>query len=89
MKSTYRIKQVISKSADSFFGSYRGCVIEIDRDEDEIRGAAFNISVTTRDGGFLYDGCWGDPEDTIDEAIEEALLGSQLIDPEQCRFGIA
>lgn len=30
------------------------------------------------DGGYLYDGYWGDNEDTFEDALAEALRGSEL-----------
>lgn len=37
--------------------------------------------------GSLYEGWWGNADDTLEEAVEEALIGSTLITEAQRKFG--
>lgn len=70
------------KTADSFCcPSYKGLMIDINRDEEnELDGGEFDIHVFNPEISFgtVYQGHWGDPGATINEAIEEALKGSRL-----------
>jgi hypothetical protein len=75
----YRIlkKNIKEKTEDSFVGLYKNHDIHIEREEH-----GFYITVTGPDGCYCYDGYWINydyPAPNIDDAIEEALKGSQLI----------
>jgi hypothetical protein len=82
----YRIVNVRERTDASFSGRYRGHDIQVDREpDDSADGMAFYIIVTAPSGMNAYDGWWGAWRNTLDEAIEEALLGSNLIAKEQRR----
>lgn len=51
-------------------------------------GMAWYINVYNPEKSFgtAYDGWWGDADDTLEEAVEEALIGSLLITKDQRRF---
>lgn len=70
---------VKEKDPNHFFGTYKGCEINIDR----AKGEEFYIQVRHTDGGYLYDGWFPDSTQAegigIDDAIEEALDGAQLL----------
>ena len=86
---SYVIRKVVTKDADTFFGEYKGHTIEIWRDEEPLDHSQFTIMVTKKNCGMFataYDGDWGCSDNTMDEAIEEALLGAMLIDENQRRF---
>jgi hypothetical protein len=80
---TFRIQKrfIRCKTKDAFEATYKGHDIFIEREKarsDEPAG--FYIIVRAPCGMYDYDGCWGDGENTIDQAIEEALVGSCLIE---------
>lgn len=85
----YRVTSFITRSDDEIYAHYKGCDIDIQREEEPVDGATFTIFVNDPNGGYLYDGCWGDEANTMDEALEEALLGSQLIMADQRKFNSA
>lgn len=65
---------VKEKSESSFYGFYKGSIIEIEfYPEDDY----YYIQVFD-DGGFSYDGSWMEPGATIDDAIQEAISGAML-----------
>ena len=69
--------RVINKGPNHFFGSHKGCEIEITREPADEPGA-FYIIVRGPSGGNLYDG-WSPPGIlTMREAKREALYGAQL-----------
>ena len=76
--SGYRIRDVLKRTENEFFANYKGCTVQVDREEDPCPGGYFYIIVTTHGGGHLYDGWWGDEEHTLDDAIKQALRGSLL-----------
>lgn len=80
----YRVR-TLERSDDEFYGRYRGAEISIERDH-ESHDHAFYIIVKESTGFTLYDGWWGDRTQTLDHAIEEALLGSQMITEQQRKF---
>lgn len=77
--ASYRIKIIHEKSDDQFRGVYKGYEIEINREES----GGFYIYVRNPNVSFgtTYDGYWGEDDNTMDEAIHQALLGSCLITP--------
>lgn len=54
-------------------------------------GMTFYITVRNAEISFgtAYDGYWGDADNTLEEAVEQALLGSCLIDESQRKFARA
>lgn len=59
-----------------FWGEYEGCNIEVFRDTSD---EDWYIIVNGKDGEYLYDGWCPDSKDSsMDDAIEEALHGSEL-----------
>jgi len=84
----YRIlkKNIKVKSEFYFLGYYKNHEIKIEKDnltwdEESYTYPRWYIVVTGPNGGVCYDGWWGDylRNTTIDDAIEEALMGSKLI----------
>lgn len=78
MQAISRIKKREIVTPEKFRGEYRGCCIEVERDPFCQRGG-FYIYVLSPEGGVLYDGWWGDFGKDINQAVEEAMTGSQLI----------
>ena len=85
----YRIlkKNIKEKTEDCFRGYYKNHEIHIDkyREYDLVDHKETNLGwyiiVTCPDGCICYDGWWSEGRDAnIDEAIEEALAGSLLIE---------
>lgn len=66
-------KPVITKQDEKeLWAEYKHHIIEILK-EDE----GYYI-IVQGDGGYLYDGYWGDDTNTFQEALDEALDGSEL-----------
>lgn len=72
---THKSKLVIShKNSKELWATYKNHYeIEILKEDD---GGFFII--VQGDEGYLYDGYWGDNDNTFDEALKEALRGSEL-----------
>lgn len=90
----YQIRKVFFRDDDEFMAEYKDHTIEVwhHPDEECSPNSSFDIVVTdNRADQFAkaYEGCWGNPENTMDEAIEEALIGSHLITNEQRRFNLS
>jgi len=78
----YRIKIIKEKTPDRFTGRYKQHEIHIEREDNDEHSCygGFYITVTGPDGCYCYDGWWNPYHyASIDEAIQEALIGSQLI----------
>lgn len=77
MEKRYRIKIVYERSSDQFLGRYKDHEINVSRDEPT---GNWYIVVTAPSGVYGYDGWWRDSvHRTMDEAIEEALIGAGLL----------
>lgn len=63
------------RTDDMFYGTYKGHIIDIIRDEDH--NGWYYIRVFN-DNGSGYDGWWDNAEASMDEAIEEAIKGAML-----------
>lgn len=73
--------RIISKSRNHFYGTHKGCTVEIDRERHQgLRdaGRRFYITVTHAGGGYLYDGWTEDHVVTMADAKREALYGAGL-----------
>lgn len=62
------------ESEDDFSTTYKGHSIEIHRCVE----GDFDISVHVN-GGYVYDGFWGDCDNTMEEAVKEALKGAMIL----------
>lgn len=70
-------KRFIRKhTPDEFYGTYKNHTLNIWREIGDRYGSEFYIMVWFEDGGMTYDGWWGDPGQTIEEAVAEAIRGS-------------
>lgn len=65
----------IYKDAHTFWGTYRGHYVEVDR---PARGKRWRFCVTNQAGEKLADGVMDDPAATRREAIIHAVRGAQL-----------
>lgn len=80
----YRIFQkcISISNEDEFDGFYKGYHIYVRRELSKIDiNDEFFISVEDKEGEYLYDGNWCPEKENvpINDAIEEALVGSDLI----------
>lgn len=72
-----RFRQIKDYTGTEFFGWYRGYQVEVKREPPDL---GYYIMVSG-DTGYLYDGWWTEGEwRPIDDAIYEALYGSQLLE---------
>lgn len=88
---SYRVKASLNDGLH-FEGRYKGYDISIYSMEASARpGRAWYIHVRNddREFGTAYYGWWGNADNTLEEAVEEALIGSALISDHQCKFGSA
>lgn len=97
---TYRIKNTLD-SEHEFFATYKGYQVHVewqgDVDEQDgevfeeppLDGMAYYIVVRNPEISFgtAYEGYWGDARNSLEEAVEEALVGSCLIADDQRKFG--
>lgn len=65
--------KITSQDDKELWATYKGAEIEILKEDD-----GYYIIVTHEDGGYCYDGYWGDNEATFDDALTEAIKGSLL-----------
>ena len=62
-----------------FDDNYKGGhMIQIDQEPNDGYCNKFYIIVKAPDGSTLYDGSWGEFDNTLEQAIEEAECGSQI-----------
>lgn len=81
----YRVKTHLNDGR-CFEGRYKGYDISVYSMEETARpGRAWYIHVRDddREFGTGYNGYWGNADHTLDEAVEQALIGSGLIDESQ------
>jgi hypothetical protein len=75
-----RIDKIYEMTEDIFEGEYKGHSISINRESDN----DFYIVVTAPCGMYDYDGWWQhDGNDSVRDAVEEALRGSLLLPDNQ------
>lgn len=86
MKAVSRIKKVLKNNEDIFEGFYKKHYILIEKEygEHTLAGYIFYIQVLDSDGLYCYDGYWDGEEQnnlypTMEDAVEEALIGSLLL----------
>ena len=72
----YRLGRVTKRTSKQIIGRYRDNDIEINREDD----GRFYIFVHNPyvSFGTSYEGWWGGKENTIDEALQQAFIGSQI-----------
>lgn len=75
-----RVRKITTYDDNEFFGYYRGCTIQVERETFDGDYPTFWIWVHNGDGGALYNGGWRPGYDAImDDAVREALSGSGLL----------
>jgi hypothetical protein len=85
MKASSRFKIVHKFTKKEFWGRYKNHDVQITREHKlSDSPAQFYIGVTSAEGYLAYDSYWphagsGFLEPTMEAAIEQALIGSQLL----------
>lgn len=69
--------RIISKSRGHFYGTHKGCEIEITKQDD----GTYYILVTGKDGCHRYNGWAPDSVRTMPQAKREAIRGACLDEP--------
>lgn len=74
-------KRFIKQSTDDvFLARYKNHDVSVKREPNDYRGrSSFYIQVTSPSGMYAYHGYWGYPNNTMEQAIEQALIGSGLL----------
>jgi len=67
--------RVSVRNAKRIVGLYKDNIIEIEREKD---GRFYIFVSCPRVFGVFYDGWWGNSNNTINEALQEAFIGSKI-----------
>lgn len=70
--------RVRTETAAAFYGTHRGCTVQIDREPDGSMRGRYYIIIKTEGGGVLYDGWAPAHTVTMRDAKREALRGAGL-----------